>query len=285
METIDRYAVIGNPIAHSLSPDIHTQFAAQTGQVLTYERLLAPFDGFAATLQNFIQNGGKGVNVTAPFKQEAYACAAHLTERARRAGAVNTLSFENNQPSGDNTDGIGLVTDITRNLGFQIKGKSILLLGAGGAARGLLFPLLEQMPAQLTIVNRTLLKAQELATLAASVALPLASPAAIQAVTDTQLMRLTTPFDLVINATSSSLQTADFLQASRIFDSGTLAYDLRYSLTLAHSGNDFLQAAMSQGAAISDGLGMLVEQAAVAFFLWRQCQPDTRPVLAALRNM
>ena len=147
--TTDHYAVIGNPIAHSKSPDIHARFAAQTRQDLQYDRLLAPLDGFLATVQQFVRAGGKGLNVTVPFKLEAYAMATRLSERARAAGAVNTLKFENGEMLGDNTDGVGLVTDIVRNAGVAVAGKSVLLLGAGGAARGVILPLLHEKPARL----------------------------------------------------------------------------------------------------------------------------------------
>src|SRR5690606_375708 len=158
----DQYAVIGNPIAHSKSPDIHARFAAQTKQSMTYGRLLAPLDGFADAVRTFVDAGGKGLNVTVPFKLEAFAMATVLTPRARAAGAVNTLKFENGGMLGDNTDGIGLVNDIVRNAGVAIAGKSVLLLGAGGAARGALLPLLDERPARLVVANRTHAKAVEL---------------------------------------------------------------------------------------------------------------------------
>jgi shikimate dehydrogenase len=158
----DHYAVIGNPIAHSKSPQIHAQFAQQTGQRMDYQRLLAPLDGFADTVHRFIDSGGRGANVTVPFKLEAYALAEQRSERAQAAGAVNTLLLEAGRITGDNTDGVGLVRDISLNAGVMIKGKRVLLIGAGGAAQGVILPLLEQHPQSLTISNRTLSKADDL---------------------------------------------------------------------------------------------------------------------------
>jgi len=166
LERIDRYVVIGNPIAHSKSPAIHAVFAKQTAQTMRYERLLAPIDGFVACVESFRQQGGRGANVTVPFKLEAYALASKLTPRAAAAGAVNTLKFDADHLIGDNTDGMGLVADIVNNAGINLSGKRILLLGAGGAARGAVLPLLEQLPASLTIANRTLSKAQDLQKIA-----------------------------------------------------------------------------------------------------------------------
>ena len=265
----DRYAVIGNPIAHSKSPDIHARFAQQTAQPLTYERLLAPLDGFVETVREFIQAGGKGMNVTVPFKLEAYAVATSLTARAKAAGAVNTLTFNEDAIVGDNTDGVGLVQDIVKNAGVTIAGKSVLLLGAGGAARGVILPLLEHKPVKLVLANRTIAKAEELAT-------QFGSDGQIEV---SSFEALQTPFDIVINATAASL-TADVPPiSSSVFATHTLAYDMMYGA----KPTSFMQFAATHGAQTRDGLGMLVEQAAESFFQWRQVRPQTDVVFAALR--
>lgn len=269
----DKYAVIGNPIAHSKSPLIHAEFARQTGQDMVYAALLAPLEDFAGTVQQFQAEGGKGLNITVPFKQEAWKLATRLTERARLAEAVNTLKFETGgELLGDNTDGAGLVRDIRANLGLSIAGKRVLLMGAGGATRGVLLPLLEQQPSALFIANRTAAKAEELVqqfghegVLAGGGYADLAGQA----------------FDRVINATSSSL--ADELPPlpAGVFAPGALAYDMMYGKGLT----PFLRFALEQGAArLADGLGMLVEQAAEAFYLWRGVRPETAPVIAMFRT-
>ena len=261
----DRYAVFGHPIAHSKSPQIHAAFARQTGQDMTYEAILAPLDGFEASVAAFVAAGGRGANVTVPFKEQAYRLADRLCPRAERAGAVNTLVFDDGT-LGDNTDGAGLVADLTRNLKRPLAGKRILLLGAGGAARGVIEPLLEQQPAALVIANRTVGRAQELADLFGH---------GIRACgfEDTD-----GPFDVVINATAASLAGELPPLSPRVFIADTLAYDMMY-------GRDtpFLAFARGHGAATADGLGMLVEQAAEAFALWRGVRPDTAPVIASLR--
>ena len=263
----DRYAVFGHPIAHSTSPQIHAAFARQTGQDMTYEAILAPLDGFAASVAQFIAADGRGANVTVPFKEQAFALANRLSPRARRAGAVNTLAFDVDGILGDNTDGAGLVADLTRNLNCAIAGKRILLVGAGGAARGAIEPLLEQHPAALVIANRTASRAQELAKLFG------------HGVTACGFDAANTPFDLVINATAASLAGELPPLSPRVFTADTLAYDMMY-------GRDtpFLAFARAHGASTADGLGMLVEQAAEAFYLWRGVRPDTAPVIAALRT-
>lgn len=267
----DRYAVIGNPIAHSKSPLIHAEFARQTSQDLTYSALLAPLDGFAATVRKFQGEGGKGLNVTIPFKQEAWQLATRLTERAQLAQAVNTLKFEDGGILGDNTDGAGLVRDITGNLDFAIHGKKILLMGAGGAARGVILPLLKENPALFAIANRTPDKAHELAQLF----LPHGD------ISSGDYASLAgCHFDLVINATSSSLSGERPPLPTGVFAPGCLAYDMMYGKGLT----PFLQFARDNGAdRLADGLGMLVEQAAESFFLWRGVRPDTRPVMAMLK--
>ncbi len=262
----DRYAVFGHPIAHSKSPQIHAAFARQTGQDMTYEAILAPLDGFADSIAQFAAAGGRGANVTVPFKVEAYKLARRLSPRAQRAGAVNTLSFDADGILGDNTDGAGVVADLTRNLNRTLAGKRILLLGAGGAARGVIGPLLELQPATLVIANRTVSRAQELADLFG------------HGVTACSFDAANTPFDLVINATAASLAGELPPLSASIFNTTTLAYDMMY-------GRDtpFLSFARTHGAATADGLGMLVEQAAEAFFVWRGVRPDTAAVIASLR--
>jgi shikimate dehydrogenase len=267
---IDRYAVIGNPIAHSKSPDIHARFAAQTGQHLSYERLLAPLDGFAAVVRTFIQEGGKGMNVTVPFKLEAYALADTLTARAQAAGAVNTLQFKDGSILGDNTDGVGLVHDIVRNAGVSIVGKSVLLLGAGGAARGVILPLLEQQPRRLVLANRTVSKAEDLARqFSAQGAIDVCAFDAVHEA-----------FDIVINATAASLSAELPPISPAVFGTQTLAYDMMYG----KDATVFMQFAAANSARTRDGLGMLVEQAAESFYLWRGVRPETDEVFAALRK-
>lgn len=269
----DRYAVIGNPIAHSKSPLIHAEFARQTGQDLNYTSLLAPLDAFARCVREFQAAGGKGLNVTVPFKQEAWMLATRLTQRAKLAQAVNTLKFEGEAILGDNTDGAGLVRDISANLGFAIQGKRILLMGAGGAARGVILPLLEQRPALLAIANRTPARAHELARLF----LPHGELSS-----GDYASLAGHHFDLVINATSSSLHDELPPLPDKVFAPGSLAYDMMYGKGLTR----FLQFAQTNGAAqLADGLGMLVEQAAESFFLWRGVRPDTRPVMAMLKSL
>ncbi len=263
----DRYAVFGHPIAHSKSPQIHAAFARQTGQDLHYEAILAPLDGFADSVAAFIAAGGRGANVTVPFKEEAFRLASRLSPRAQRAGAVNTLVFDADGILGDNTDGAGLVADLNRNLHCTLAGKRILLLGAGGAARGVIEPLLDQQPAELVIANRTVSRAEELAKLFGHGVRACGFDAA------------DTPFDVVINATAASLAGDLPPLSPRVFTADTLAYDMMY-------GRDtpFLTFARTHGARTADGLGMLVEQAAEAFYLWRGVRPDTAPVITALRT-
>ena len=264
----DRYCVIGNPVAHSKSPDIHAAFAAQTGQVLTYERCLAPQGGFADTVRALIAQGFKGANVTVPFKLDAAAVATSLTERARAAGAVNTLSFVDGAIAGDNTDGAGLVNDITRNARVAISGKRVLLLGAGGAARGVILPLLEQGPAELVIANRTRATADALVAEF--------GPPRLRAC---GFGDITQAFDIVINATSASLAGDLPPIPAETFCQETLALDMMYG----KQPTVFMQFACSHGASVRDGLGMLVEQAAEAFTVWRGVRPETRAVLEQLR--
>lgn len=269
----DRYAVIGNPIAHSKSPPIHAAFASQTGQDLTYEALLAPLDGFADTVAAFRAGGGCGMNVTVPFKEEAWRLADRLSERARLAGAVNTLSF-GDDVLGDNTDGAGLVRDL-EVLGCRPRGARVLLLGAGGAARGVVLPLLEAGVARLFIANRTADKAHALRTHFA--ALDTQGALAAGGWTDAASDR---PYDIVINATSASLSDQAPPLPPGLYAPDSLAYDMVYGRGLTA----YLKQAREQGAArLADGLGMLIEQAAEAFALWRGVRPDTAGVRAAMR--
>ncbi|TSA48809.1 MAG: shikimate dehydrogenase [Nitrosomonadales bacterium] len=265
----DRYAVIGNPIEHSKSPLIHTAFARQTGQDIEYGRILAPLDDFAAVVDEFRSSGGKGLNVTVPFKEDAFRYAARLSARAEKARAVNTLHFlDDGAVFGDTTDGPGLARDIQANLHFSLRGKRILLMGAGGAARGVIQPLLDEAPTALTVVNRTTKKARELAQ----------AFSAINGVGYEELSGQT--YDVVINASASSLHNDLPPLPAGIFASGALAYDMMYGRE-----TPFMQFARNHGAGIiADGLGMLVEQAAESFFIWRGVRPDTAPVLAQLRN-
>ncbi len=268
----DLYAVFGNPIAHSKSPAIHAEFARSTGQNLVYEARLAPIDGFPGAVAEFVAAGGRGANVTVPFKEEAFRLAKRLTDRAARAGAVNTLVFDGADVLGDNTDGAGLVRDIVDNLGFSLAGRRILLLGAGGAARGVIAPLLAGAPAGLAIANRTADKARSLAAAFSDLA-------AIDAGSFDDLAGKT--FDLVINATSASLAGAALPLPAGLFAPGSLAYDMMYG----KGDTPFIAQARAQGAGqLADGLGMLVEQAAEAFRVWRGVRPETAGVLAGLRG-
>lgn len=272
---MDRYAVIGNPIAHSRSPQIHAAFAAQTNQPLRYETLLAPLDAFVTTVTAFRRAGGRGLNVTVPFKLEAHDLADRLSPRAEAAGAVNTLSFGSDHSIlGDNTDGAGLVRDIVHNLACPLSGKRVLLLGAGGAARGVLQPLLHEAPAALTIANRTIARAESLRARFQGVA----GSTALDACGFDALAGRS--FDIVINATAASLSGEAPPLPAALHAKGALAYDMMYG-----SGDTpYMAAARADGAAqVADGLGMLIEQAAESFRLWRNVRPDTTPVLTQLR--
>lgn len=267
----DRYAVFGNPVAHSKSPAIHGAFAAQTRQPISYEAVLAPLDGFAAAVQAFAAAGGRGANVTVPFKEEAHRLVTRLSPRAVRAGAVNTLSFSDEGIAGDNTDGAGLVTDIEQNLGLPLAGRRVLLLGAGGAARGVAGPLLDAGIASLTVANRNAARAHELVRLFVHHG----------NIAGCGLGEIAGPFDLVVNATSASLAGDAIMLPATAFAPDALAYDMMYG----RGTTPFLAEARRQGAGrLADGLGMLVEQAAEAFLLWRGIRPETAPVLAALRT-
>jgi shikimate dehydrogenase len=268
---MDRYVVIGNPVSHSLSPAIHARFAAQTGDRIEYSALLAPLDGFRATALRFFESGGRGANVTLPFKVEAFALADDASERAQVAGAANFLVRRDGRIHADNTDGAGLVADLRGNLGVVLRGARILLVGAGGAARGVLGPLLAETPRSVVIANRTPERARELAArFAAQGALEACGLDAIPA----------GAFDVVLNATSTSTRGEALPIPGSVFGPGTLAYDMAYG----RAADAFLAAARARSARVSDGLGMLVEQAAESWLLWRGRRPATAEVLAALRS-
>lgn len=269
----DRYAVIGNPIAHSKSPRIHAAFARQTGQDLEYGRILGDLDDFTGDVRRFFATGGRGLNVTVPFKAQAWSLADERTPRAELAGAVNTLiGLGHARLRGDNTDGVGLVRDLVENHGLRLTGTRILLLGAGGAARGVLLPLLETRPARLIIANRTLAKAVELARLGAA-------HGVVEARGFDELSG--EHCDLIINATAAGLRGESPPIPGSCLAPGGWTYDMLYGDT----PTPFCRWGREQGAAQAlDGLGMLVEQAAEAFWLWRGVRPETRPVIAALRE-
>ncbi|MEN9944476.1 MAG: hypothetical protein RLY18_434 [Pseudomonadota bacterium] len=277
------YAVFGNPIGHSKSPLIHEQFAIQTQQEMDYLRIQPPLDGFAAMLTQFFALGGQGANVTIPFKLDAYQLCKQLTTRARLAGAVNTVWQKDGVLWGDNTDGAGLVADLLSQ-GVTIREADVLIVGAGGASRGIVEPLLNAKPKRIWIANRTSQKANELV----SIFQPIATQYGVELIASsiTQLEDQTTPaFPLVINSSAAGLEDQSPLStlvADHIFCTGGFAYDLVYGKTTV-----FMEQALQRGCRISDGLGMLVEQAAVAFSLWRQVdikRLDTRAVVAQLRH-
>lgn len=262
----ERYAVIGHPVAHSKSPWIHAEFARACGQDIEYTRIEAPREGFAAAVDAFRAAGGKGLNVTLPFKEEAFRyCGANVSKRAAAAGAANTLDFRQGR-SADNTDGVGLVRDLTRNLAFALKDRRVLLIGAGGAARGVAGALLEAGAGLLVVANRTQSKAAALAE-------------RFPGVRASGLAELGgESFDLAINATSAGLAGEAPRLPRGVLRKGLLAYDLVYG-----KDTPFLASARAAGALASDGTGMLVEQAAESFHLWRGVRPDTAPVLERLR--
>ncbi|UTW44589.1 shikimate dehydrogenase [bacterium SCSIO 12696] len=269
----DQYAVFGNPIGHSKSPLIHQAFAKQTNQPINYNAQLVAQDGFEAAADDFFATGGHGLNITVPFKQQAFEYANTLSERAKCAGAVNTLARqEDGSVLGDNTDGIGMVTDITANLGWQINAKRVLLLGAGGAVRGVLQPLLQQQPTSITIANRTVDKARQLA----------AEFSGLGSVSGCGFEELNgQAFDLIINGTSASISGQLPPLSKELLAPGCGCYDMMY-------GNEptvFMKWATTNGAAnVADGLGMLVEQAAESFALWRGVRPGTEEVINQLRG-
>jgi len=271
-EKFDRYAVFGNPIAHSKSPQIHTLFAEQTKQSLIYTAELAKIGQFKQAIKKFIDNGGKGLNVTVPFKEDAWSCATRRSERAQRAGAVNTLMLQTDGGLfGDTTDGTGLVRDLMQNHEVQIKDKDILLIGAGGAVRGVLEALLQQQPSSLLIANRTKHKAVQLAN-------DFSDLGTIAACSLDEINNAR--FDIVINGTSASLQGDLPPIPKTIFNRDACSYDMMY----AAQATPFMQWSLKNGAnQVIDGLGMLVEQAAESFYLWRSVKPETAPVIKQLR--
>ncbi|QXW19036.1 shikimate dehydrogenase [Comamonas aquatica] len=271
----DLYCVMGNPVAHSRSPWIHARFAQLTQQPLVYQRRLVPLNGFAADLQQLLQSGGKGCNITVPFKLDAAQAAHSCSPRVALAGAANTLVIgADGHIHADNTDGLGLVADITRNAGVAIAGKAILLVGAGGAAAGVLGPLLEQQPRQVVVCNRTFHKAQALVDAHA----PLAQSQKVELLAQEQ-QGLSGSFDIIINGTAASLQGAGIPVPASVLRPGSLAYDMMYG----QAAQPFLDWAQQHGAVGRDGLGMLVEQAAESFALWRGVRPPSQQVLQELR--
>ncbi|KND60146.1 Shikimate 5-dehydrogenase I alpha [Candidatus Burkholderia verschuerenii] len=276
MSQKDQYAVIGNPIEHSKSPWIHARFAEQTGEPIEYGRILGPLGGFEQEARRFIAAGGRGMNVTVPFKLDAHAFADSLSPRAAAAGAVNMLSFGPDGVHGDNTDGVGLVRDIEVNLGVSLNNARVLLLGAGGAACGVVLPIFDRAPAALTIVNRTAAKAAQLVEQFASNA----GDAGVRLSGGGAESIEPGAYDVVINATAGSLDAALPDCDDRAFGAATLAYDMMYS----PKPTVFMAHAATLGARVADGLGMLVEQAAESFFIWRGVRPDGGAVLRELRG-
>ncbi len=291
---IPRYAVLGNPVAHSRSPFIHEAFAHQCALPIRYERVWCPMDGFVATLREFAAGGGRGVNVTVPFKFQTLALAARHSARAALAGAGNVLKLDGDGDGerehergwyADNTDGVGLVRDIEHGAGVALAGRRVLLLGAGGAAAGALGPLIEARPAAVVVANRTPMKAQALVTQHAAWAdrhhVPLAACGFDEAGEAGGAVGAAGGFDVVVNATSSSLAGAPVPVSPRVLARGALALDMMYG----PPAEPFLQWAAAAGATARDGLGMLVEQAAEAFYVFRGVMPQARPVLDALRAL
>ena len=273
---MDRYCVIGNPIEHSLSPQIHQEFAAQTGELLTYEKVKVELTGFADFLKDFAKSGGKGLNITVPFKVEAFNGATQLHELADIANAVNTLSLEGAEIIGFNTDGLGFIRDLTQRHGVQLAGKSVLVLGAGGACRGIIEPLLSTNPAQVTIANRTLANAQALCEL-------FSGRHRHNSLSCVDLSVLAEgdagTYDLVVNTTSLGL-SANGITLPASLAQGSFCYDMSYGDKAA-----FARWAKEQGALNSvDGLGMLVEQAAESFNIWRGVRPRTDEIYQSLRK-
>jgi len=276
---IDHYAVFGNPVAHSKSPQIHTLFAQQTKQSLRYTAELVEIGQFDQAVTQFIKNNGKGINVTVPFKEAAWSYATERSDRAQRAGAVNTLMVQQDGAVfGDTTDGVGLVRDLIQNHNIQIKNKDILIIGAGGAVRGVLEALLEQQPASLLISNRTKQKALQLAN-------DFSDLGNIRGCGLDEINTATFSsgsFDIVINGTSASLKGDLPPLPDTIFKNNSCSYDMMY----AAQATPFMQWSSDHGATkVFDGLGMLVEQAAESFYLWRNVRPETKPVIQYIRNL
>lgn len=270
----DKYAVLGHPVAHSKSPIIHAAFAKQTNQAMQYEAILAPLDGFAETLHRLKAEGYKGVNVTVPFKFEAYHLASQHKPSAMNAKAANTLMLDGADIVADNTDGLGLVTDIQQNFGVALQGKRVLMIGAGGAAQGVALDIAKNAPALFVVVNRSMDKVSVMQKKIAAI-----KDYPVTPITATQFESLDGQvFDVVINATSTGLTDSILPIPDSIFSKSTLAYDMMYGRE-----TPFMQQARSAGAQVADGLGMLVEQAAEAFYCWRGVRPNTQAVIQQLR--
>ncbi|CAM8401904.1 shikimate dehydrogenase [Candidatus Methylopumilus planktonicus] len=270
------FAVIGNPIHHSLSPQIHAAFAKENGLDIDYEAVLSPLDQFKNTMHQLIQQKFTGANVTLPFKKEAYQLATSHSSHARIAEAVNTLEFKENEIIGHNTDGIGLVRDLEQNLNTQLKHKKILLIGAGGAAEGVIYSMLEKKPSELTLTNRTIEKSNVIQN-----KMDVHAKSFDVNLNVTEIAKCPYQyFDVIINATSASLINADLHMDPKVFHEGCLAYDMMYG-----KETSYIREAISQGSKTSDGLGMLVEQAAEAFYIWHHIQPTTKSVIESLRAL
>ena len=269
------FAVIGNPIHHSLSPQIHATFAKDAGLHIDYEAVLSPLDQFKHTVQTLITKKLSGANVTLPFKKEAYQLASSHSNYARIAEAVNTLEFKQGQIIGHNTDGIGLVRDLEQNLHANLEGMKILLVGAGGAAEGVIYSMLEKKPFELTFTNRTIEKSNAIKNKMNEYAQSFNAHLNV-----IEIAKLPYEyFDVIINATSASLSDDDLNIDNKVFHEGSLAYDMMYG-----KETPFIKQAQSQNASISNGLGMLVEQAAEAFYIWHQIKPQTKSVIDLLRK-
>jgi shikimate dehydrogenase len=268
------FAVIGNPIHHSLSPQIHSAFAKEAGLHIDYEAVLSPLDEFKNTIHKLILQKLNGANVTLPFKKEAYKLASQHSNHAKIAEAVNTLEFKDDQIIGHNTDGIGLVRDLEQNLNTQLKHKKILLIGAGGAAEGVIYSMLEKNPSELTLTNRTIEKSHVIKN-----KMDVHAKSFNVNLNVIEITKLPHQyFDVIINATSAGLNNAGLGIDQKVFHEGSLAYEMVYS-----KETSFIEQAQSQGSVTSDGLGMLVEQAAEAFFIWHHIKPQTKSVIESLR--
>ncbi len=270
------FAVIGNPIHHSLSPQIHAAFARENGLDIDYEAIFSPLDQFKNTVHTLITQKFTGANVTLPFKKEAYQLATTHSSHARIAEAVNTLEFKENEIIGHNTDGIGLVRDLEQNLDINLKHKKILLIGAGGAAEGVIYSLLEKTPSELTLTNRTIEKSNVIQN-----KMDMHAKSFDVNLNVIEIAKCPHQyFDVIINATSASISNAELHMNPKVFHEGSLAYDMMYG-----KETSFMKQAQSQGSKVSDGLGMLVEQAAEAFFIWHHIQPTTKSVIESLRAL
>ena len=270
------FAVIGNPIHHSLSPQIHAAFAKENGLDIDYESVLSPLDQFKNTMHQLIQQKFTGANVTLPFKKEAYQLATTHSGHARIAEAVNTLEFKEDEIIGHNTDGIGLVRDLEQNLDTHLKNKKILLIGAGGAAEGVIYSMLEKKPSELTLTNRTIEKSNVIQNKMDVHAKSFNVNLNVTEITKCPHQY----FDVIINATSASLINAELHMDPKVFHEGCLAYDMMYG-----KETSYIREAISQGSKTSDGLGMLVEQAAEAFFIWHHIKPKTKSLIESLRAL